>query len=74
MNGSLYQTRLLHRSHFDMDVHQPLSLEALKKMDISTVWNRLQTEVSHPDTLDGNDWGHGYTNFDALMHAYDAGF
>lgn len=57
-----------------MDVHQPLSLEALKKMDISTVWNRLQTEVSHPDTLDGNDWGHGYTNFDALMHAYDAGF
>lgn len=72
--SSLYQLRLLHRSYFDMRVHQPKSLESIRALDISAEWNRLQTEISHLETPDGENWGHGQANFDALMRAYDAGF
>ena len=74
VNGSLYQTRLLHRAYFDMKVHQSPSIESIKSLDIAAEWNRLQTEISYLDGPESKDWGHGHTNFDALMHAYDAGF
>lgn len=74
VNGSLYQTRLLHRAYFDMKVHQSPSIEFIKSLDIAAEWNRLQTEISYLDGPESSDWGHGHTNFDALMHAYDAGF
>ena len=74
VNGSLYQTRLLHRSYFDISVHQPPSFEDIEQLDISTKWNRLQPEVSHLDAARGKDYGHSHTNFDALMRAYYADF
>jgi len=74
VNGSLYQTRLLHRAYFDMKAHQSPSIDSIKSLDIAGEWNRLQIEISYLDGPEDNDWGHGHTNFDALMHAYDAGF
>jgi metallopeptidase MepB len=74
VNGSLYQTRLLHRAYFDMIVHQQPSIDAIKSLNIASEWNRLLNEISYLDGPEGNDWGHGHTNFNALMHSYDAGF
>ncbi|KAI5206465.1 metallopeptidase MepB [Aureobasidium subglaciale] len=73
VNGSLFQTRLLHRSYFDMIVHQPTSLQAIQDMDIAAQWNKLN-KISFLDTPEGNDWGHGYAKFDAVIRVYDAGF
>ncbi|KAI5204327.1 hypothetical protein AUEXF2481DRAFT_62886 [Aureobasidium subglaciale EXF-2481] len=73
VNGSLFQTRLLHRSYFDMIVHQPSSLQAIEDMDIAAEWNKLN-KISFLDTPEGSDWGHEYANFDALVRVYDAGF
>ncbi|KAH0341630.1 zincin, partial [Aureobasidium melanogenum] len=73
VNGALFQSRLLHRSYFDMIVHQPSSLQEIKDMDIGEQWNRLQGEVSFLDTGD-NYQGLGYSSFNAVIRVYDAGF
>ena len=57
-----------------MKVHQSPSIDFIKSLDIAGDWNRLQTEMSYLEGPESNDWGHSHTNFDALMHAYDAGF
>lgn len=73
VNGSLFQSRLLHRSYFDMIVHQPASVEEIRDMDIGEQWNNLQGRVSFLDT--GVDYkGLGYSSFSAVIRVYDAGF
>ncbi|KAG9603658.1 zincin, partial [Aureobasidium melanogenum] len=73
VNGSLFQSRLLHRSYFDMIVHQPSSLQEIQDMDIGQQWNKLQGQVSFLDT--GDDYkGLGYSSFNAVVRVYDAGF
>lgn len=73
VNGALFQSRLLHRSYFDMIVHQPSSLQEIKDMDVGEQWNKLQGEVSFLDT--GVDYqGLGYSSFNAVIRVYDAGF
>ena len=74
VNGALYQTRLLHRSFFDMTVHSATSVVEVQEMDMAEQWNRLHTSMSFLDTPEGFDWGHGYAKFDALVRVYDAGF
>ncbi|THY11842.1 metallopeptidase MepB [Aureobasidium pullulans] len=74
VNGALYQTRLLHRSFFDMTVHSTTSVLEVREMDMAEQWNRLHTSMSFLDTPEGFDWGHGYAKFDALVRVYDAGF
>lgn len=74
VNGALYQTRLLHRSFFDMTVHSATSVVAIQEMDMAEQWNRLHTSMSFLNTPEGFDWGHGYAKFDALVRVYDAGF
>ncbi|KAK5999972.1 hypothetical protein QM012_005060 [Aureobasidium pullulans] len=73
VNGSLFQSRLLHRSYFDMIVHQPNSLQAMQNMDIGEQWNLLQGQVSFLDIGD-NYKGLGYSSFNAVIRVYDAGF
>ncbi|THY43363.1 metallopeptidase MepB [Aureobasidium pullulans] len=74
VNGALYQTRLLHRSFFDMTVHSTTSVLEVREMDMAEQWNRLHTSMSFLNTPEGFDWGHGYAKFDALVRVYDAGF
>ncbi|KAG9852611.1 zincin, partial [Aureobasidium melanogenum] len=73
VNGSLFQSRLLHRSYFDMIVHQPSSLQEIQDMDIGEQWNKLQGQVSFLDTGE-NYRGVGYSSFNAVIRVYDAGF
>ncbi|KAH0345824.1 zincin, partial [Aureobasidium melanogenum] len=73
VNGNLFQSRLLHRSYFDMIVHQPSSVQEIQDMDIGKQWNNLQGQVSFLDT--GDDYkGLGYSSFNAVIRVYDAGF
>lgn len=73
VNGSLFQSRLLHRSYSDMVVHQPASVKEIQNMDIGEQWNKLQGQVSFLDT--GDDYkGLGYSSFNAVIRVYDAGF
>ncbi|KAI4743271.1 metallopeptidase MepB [Aureobasidium sp. EXF-12298] len=73
VNGSLFQSRLLHRSYFDMIVHQPSSVQEIQDMDIGEQWNKLQGQISFLDT--GDDYnGLGYSSFNAVIRVYDAGF
>ncbi|TIA50754.1 metallopeptidase MepB [Aureobasidium pullulans] len=74
VNGALYQTRLLHRSFFDMTVHSTTSVLEVREMDMAEQWNRLHTSMSFLNTPEGFDWGHGYAKFDAMVRVYDAGF
>jgi metallopeptidase MepB len=75
VNGSLYQLRLLHRSYFDMKVHQPRNMQDIIDLDISAEYNKQQTNISFLDSPEGGDnWGHGHAKFDALVRVYDAGF
>ncbi|KAH0363029.1 zincin, partial [Aureobasidium melanogenum] len=73
VNGALFQSRLLHRSYFDMIVHQVASVQEIQDMDIGEQWNKLQGEVSFPDTGEGYQ-GLGYSSFNAVIRVYDAGF
>lgn len=73
VNGSLFQSRLLHRSYFDMIVHQAASTQEIQDTYIGEQWNKLQGQVSLLDT--GDDYkGLGYSNFNAVIRVYDAGF
>lgn len=73
VNGALFQSRLLHRSFFDMIVHQPSSVQEIQDMDISEQWNKLQGQVSFLD-IGVNCQGLGYSSFNAVIRVYDAGF
>lgn len=66
-------------SIFDMTIHQPKSHEAIEKMNISQVYNRLRRECfpldSHWDVGEGDEWGHGYTTYRNFIKGdYHAGY
>lgn len=74
VNGALFELRQLHRSYFDMRVHEATSYEDLEKLDISALFNRLQKQISHLDAPEDDLWGHGQASFAHLMGSYDVGY
>ncbi|KDN68077.1 putative metallopeptidase MepB [Colletotrichum sublineola] len=63
---------------FDMAVHQLSDQDAGESTNVSKLWNGLRREIvptDDPSSLgEGDEWGHGYTNWGFLMDEYDAGF
>jgi metallopeptidase MepB len=74
----LHQLLVLHRSLFDMEVHQPDSHEAIHNINPADIWNRLSKQLMQMDNFEdcgyGPDWGHGYTSFACYTHGYVASY
>ena len=79
VNDALFNLRQLHFGTFDMTVHEPASHEDIKKLDISTTYNKLRHEISQldgPEALSDKEdwtWGNGQATFGHLIGGYDAG-
>lgn len=77
--GPLFQLDQLHRSYFDMTIHQLCSDEEAKSVDLMVLWNKSRKEIGLIDgheVFDGRyTQGHGYTTFSHLMiNDYTAGY
>jgi metallopeptidase MepB len=78
INDALFNLRQLHFGIFDMTVHEPKSHDAVEKLHVSELYNKLRHEISKldgPEALGANwDWGHGEATFGHLIGGYDAGY
>ncbi|KAK6443974.1 metallopeptidase MepB [Trichoderma asperellum] len=77
--GPLFQLDQLHRSDFDMTIHQLCSDEDAEFVDLTMLWNKSRKEIGLIDgheVFDGHyTQGHGYTTFPHLMmNDYTAGY
>lgn len=77
--GPLFQLEQLHRSQFDMAIHQLSCDEDLESLDLTVLWNKSRKEIGLIDgfeVFDGNYCqGHSYSTFTHLMlNDYAAGY
>jgi metallopeptidase MepB len=82
VNDALHNLRQLHFGTFDMKVHEPESHEAVEKIDVSELFNKMRKEISGldgPEVFNGTEdekwrWGHGQATFGHLIGGYDSGY
>ncbi|KAI1097683.1 Metalloprotease [Jackrogersella minutella] len=78
VNDALFNLRQLHFGIFDMTVHSPATHEELEKLDASTLYNDLRTQIAGlkgPEALgEPSTWGNGQATFGHLIGGYDAGY
>lgn len=78
VNDALFNLRQLHFGIFDMTVHEPESHDAVQRMQVSELYNKLRHEISKldgPEALGAPwNWGHGEATFGHLIGGYDAGY
>jgi metallopeptidase MepB len=77
-NEALATLRQCHLAIFDMTVHSPRTHEEAESMNLSEMWNRINSEVTMMEGMEniggGWEWGHGCARFRAIMGSYDAGY
>ena len=57
-----------------MAIHDPLSHEACKALDPTSIYNTLDEALSLLSVPDVNDRGHQHVQFGHLLSGYDAGY
>jgi metallopeptidase MepB len=77
-NSALTNLIKLNHSMYDMLVHSPASLDALKEMDQAETFNKLREEIvglkGGEAIGDGYGWANGQVTFRAPVTGYDAGY
>ncbi|KXJ86715.1 peptidase family M3 [Microdochium bolleyi] len=78
VNDALFNLRQLHFGIFDMTVHTPKSHAELERLDVSSLYNQLRSEIAGlagPEALgEPSTWGNGQATFGHLIGGYDAGY
>ncbi|KXS96036.1 hypothetical protein AC578_2277 [Pseudocercospora eumusae] len=67
----------VHRSIFDMTIHQPKTAEEAAMMDTTFLWNSLSREMfgfDRPEEEGENCQTYGQATFGSLFQGYDAGY
>ena len=61
-----------------MKIHSPPTHAALRAMNLTAEWNRLEKsllKIDGPEVLgEGDEWGHDQSTFYHVMGGYDAGY
>jgi metallopeptidase MepB len=77
-NNVFHQLLTLHRSLFDIIVHQPNNHEAVQNINLPEIWNRLNKELMQMEDFEAfgldSNWGHGYTSLGCFNGNYAAGY
>jgi metallopeptidase MepB len=77
-NAALSTLKQCHIAIFDMTIHSPKTREEAEKMNLSELWNKINSEVTMMEGMEniggGWGWGHGSARLGALMRGYDAGY
>ena len=75
INAALFNLRQLHFAFYDMKVHDLATPEDAEKVDPTSEYNNLRTDITMLDPPEGMDdhFGHGEATFGHLMGGYDAG-
>jgi len=75
-NGALGTLKQCHIAKFDMLIHSPKTHEEVERMNLSELWNKINSEVTMMEGLEnlggGWEWGHGSARFRAIMANYAA--
>jgi len=75
-NGALGVLKQCHIAEFDMMIHSPKTREEVEGMNLSELWNKINSEVTMMEGLEnlggGWEWGHGSARFRAVMAGYAA--
>lgn len=74
-NSALFYLRQVALATFDMEIHQPLSQDACKNLDIAARYKELRQSIEQFGGLEGKgNWGQGVANWGHIMGEYDAGY
>lgn len=74
-NSALFYLRQVAFGTFDMEIHQPLSQDACKSLDIAARYSELRRSIEQYGGLEGKgQWGQGVANWGHIMGEYHAGY
>jgi metallopeptidase MepB len=75
-NDVFHQILTLHRSLFDMVIHQPKDHDAIQNINLTEIWNRLYKELMQIKDFEDlgfdSNWGHSYTSLGCFSGSYAA--